>query len=484
MPWQLAGRKVAVVGLGKTGVAVARFCCTRGAQVVGCDDRDEKALSGALSELAPFLSAGCLTLCLGGISAQALCASSLVLCSPGVQPNHPALTAARNQGLEIVGEIEFASRFVRAQVVGITGTNGKSTVTSLCGAIAQQTGRPCFCGGNLGTPLIDAVDTPATLEGGIVVLELSSFQLETCRSLQCHAAAVLNVTADHLDRYPSMHEYAEAKARIFHNLPAAATRVVDGDDPQVRALCARLVRPGDRVLWFGSAPPPEPNAGFGWVKNGHLVLSWPGLPNTPATEERYALADFQLVGGHNQKNLLAAFLLMRGSGLATRQQVQRAAAAFVALPHRMQRVGEKQGVAFFDDSKGTNVDAVVAGLTGFPQPFVLIAGGRHKGGSYLPLRQVLCQQTTRGVVLIGEAAPLIAKALVDCPFPVQHAKTLEQAVAQSVSLCEPGDAVVLSPACSSYDMFTDYAERARVFCAAVRDLPQTGLTAQSPKAAS
>lgn len=486
-PVELSGRRVAVVGLGKSGLAVARFAAERGAHVVACDDRDEAQLAQGLAALEPQVRGGRISLRLGGLVAEALTSADLIVLSPGVPPLRPAVAAARAAGVPITGEIELASRFISAPIVGVTGTNGKSTVTSLCGAIAARTGRPSFCGGNLGTPLIDAVGTPAAGPEGLVVVELSSYQLETAETLRCTAATLLNLTPDHLDRYPSLREYGEAKARIFRNMPALATRVLNADDSEVRALYERACGVGLPALWFstsGSLPPQMFMERMlrvgGFVDGGDLVLRGAvgfarlaaGVPlELEAGEERYPLSEIALVGRHNQANLLAALLLMRASGLATREQALAAVREFRALPHRMQLVGEAAGVRYYDDSKGTNVDAVVAGLDGFPAPLVLIAGGRDKGGSYEPLRSVLARNRTRGVIVLGEAAPLIDRALAGSDFPVRHAASMEEAVRTATALCQPGDAVVLSPACSSFDMFRDYAHRAAVFCSAVASLP-------------
>ena len=487
-PFPLAGRRVAVVGLGKSGLAALRFCAERGARVTGCDDRGEEALAPVLRTIEDTIGRRDVRLALGGLRADVLIDSDLIVLSPGVPPSGAALAAARAAGVPITGEIELASRYIAAPIVGITGTNGKSTVTSLCGAIAAATGRPSFCGGNLGTPLIEAVGTPAATADGIVVVELSSYQLETAETLRCTAATVLNLTPDHLDRYGSLDAYGDAKARIFGGLAGdgerpLATRVVNADDPRVAALLGRSAAAGLPAYWFTTSGTTPTVRAFdrsvrlgGHVEGGTLVLCnvEGGLAavqaGAPDREERYPIAELQIVGRHNLANALAAFLLMRASGLATHDAVRAAARAFQALPHRMQLVGEAAGVRFFDDSKGTNVDAVVAGLDGFPRPLALIAGGRDKGGSYAPLREVLERGQTRGVIVIGEAAPLIEQALAGCPFPVARAADMPRAVQAAAALCQPGDAVVLSPACSSFDMFRDYAHRAAVFCEAVAAL--------------
>ena len=480
----LRDRRVAVVGLGRSGVAAAVFCAARGATVIGCDDQD-LARVGRDGALAPLAEHAAVTLELGGLREATLRGADLIVLSPGVPPTRPALIAARAAGVPILGEIELAARFLQAPIVGITGTNGKSTVTSLCGAIAAATGRPSFCGGNLGSPLISAVDTPAGSAAGIVVCELSSFQLESTERLRCHAATILNLTPDHLDRHGTMTGYGDAKALIARNLADDATLVLNGDDPELQRLLQRMRRPPG-VYFFSllGPPPPQVLGGRAQVLGGYLdgeelVLAGvegglaARMAGVAAPEERYPSGELLLAGRHNLANALAAFLLMRASGLASPQQVRRAAAAFRPLTHRMELVVEADGVRYYDDSKGTNVDAVVAGVDGFPRPFVLIAGGRDKGGSYQPLCQALARSQVRGVVLIGEAAPLIEGALQRDPpaAPVLRAPTLEAAVAQAHALCRAGDAVILSPACSSYDMFRDYAHRAEVFIAAAQRLP-------------
>lgn len=451
--------RVVVVGLGKSGVAATRFCARRGDEVIGVDDQPRERLP-ALADLGALP----VTLELGGVRAGTLQRAELIVLSPGVPPTVPAIAAARAAGVPIIGEVELACRHIRAPIVGITGTNGKSTVTSLCGAIAERTGRPSFCGGNLGTPLIEAAGTAAARPDGIVVCELSSFQLETAETLRCKAAAILNLTPDHLDRYPSMIEYGDAKARIARNMPPGTAHpvVLSADDPEVRALFVRNFGPERPACWFSTRARPSAQQGS-YLDGQELVLYGPGW------EERYPAQELRLVGRHNLANALAAFLLMRASGLATFDQVQPAAREFRALPHRMELVAEHHGIRYYDDSKGTNVDAVAAGLDGFPRPFALIAGGRHKGGSYAPLRRALAGAAVRGVLLIGEAAPLLEEALAGVA-PVVRAAGLEEAVRAAAALCRPGDAVILSPACSSYDMFRNYEHRAEVFRAAVQGL--------------
>jgi UDP-N-acetylmuramoylalanine--D-glutamate ligase len=448
--------KVLVVGAGKTGVAVARFCAARGAQVTVTDRRGDDELAAARAALGDKV-----TWELGRHVTQSFLEADLIVVSPGV-PDIEPLQLARQRGVRITGEIELAASFLRAPLVAITGTNGKSTVTALAGEIAAQTGKPTFAGGNLGTPLIDAVDSDAATRG-IVVVELSSFQLETAERLHPRAAAFLNLTPDHLDRYPSLAAYGAAKLRLAHNLAGDDVMVVNGDDEFFAAAGARY-RGHARVLAYSArrTPSTSPAGGLpldGFVDGEALV----------ALGERYPIAELNLVGRHNLGNVLAAILLMRGNDLASVAAVRAGLRAFQPLPHRMQLVGRRRSLRFYDDSKATNVDSVVAGIDGFPTPFVLIAGGRDKGGSYAPLVAALAANRCRALVLIGEAAAQIAAA-AGATVPIERAASMAEAVARAVARAEAGDAVVLSPACSSYDMFDNYEHRGRVFAAAVEAL--------------
>jgi UDP-N-acetylmuramoylalanine--D-glutamate ligase len=467
----LDGKKVLVVGAGRSGTAAARLAAARGAQVTLTDARPLDDLSGAVKSLPNV------RLEFGGHRAATFASADLIVISPGVPPTVPELIAAKQQGVPITGEVELASRFLQAPIVAITGTNGKSTVTSLCGEIAKATGRPTFVGGNLGTPLSEAVGTDAATQQGLIVCELSSFQLETCETFHPRAAVLLNITPDHLDRYPSMAAYADAKMRIIRPLKQGDVFVMNEDDPGCLEAYHRHVGGWLPTLTYSTVGRPKHHytqstgdgvvtveAG-GFLDGESLVLriaDASGIVN----EERYPQSDLQLVGRHNLGNALAAYLAMRGSGLASPDAVRAGARGFRPLPHRMELVGERAGVRYYDDSKGTNVAAVVASIDGFPRPFILIAGGRDKGGSYAPLREALARNHARGIVLIGEAADKIASA-VEGVAPIHRAGTMPEAVQLAATLAVDGDAVVLSPACSSYDMFKDYAHRGRVFREAV-----------------
>ncbi len=448
MTLSLRDKRVLVVGLGRSGLAAARLCAHRGARVTVTDKRGSAELAAAVDTLPADIIRE-----IGGHQQSSFVGADLIVLSPGV-PEIPELVAARAAGVAITGELELASRFVTATTVAITGTNGKSTTTTLAGDMLRATGRPTFVGGNLGVPLAEAVDTEAAGPDGFCVVEVSSFQLETAETFHPRVAVLLNITADHLDRYPGMDAYAAAKARVFVAQRPDDFAVVNADDPLAwtasDGIAARRV--GFSVTRLLDGP-------GAFVDGDALTVQLPG-----GEVERYPAAPPGLVGRHNQSNALAALLAARLAG-ATPEQARAALLAFRPLAHRMELVAEAGGVAYYDDSKGTNVGAVVAALEGFPRPVVLIAGGRDKGGDYSPLVAALAR-VGRGAVLIGEAAEKMASALSGA-LPAERAPSMEAAVVAARRLARPGDAVVLSPACSSFDMFRDYAHRAEVFRAAV-----------------
>jgi UDP-N-acetylmuramoylalanine--D-glutamate ligase len=435
-----------VVGLGKSGVAAARLLLARGAQVVANDQRSEAELDASALELRALGA----ELALGGHDPALFTSVDRIVLSPGV-PHLPALAAADRAGVPIHSEIELASWFVRGTLIGITGTNGKSTVTTLVGEMCRRSGRPTFVGGNLGAPLTEVVGTAAAEPGGYAVVELSSFQLERVDRLHVQVAALLNVTEDHLDRYPSFEAYAEAKAAIFRNqTPGDAAVVPSGD-----AFCESLTHGGRaRVFHFGG-------------KDG-AVRVVAGAVVDPQNGLSVPLSQLALFGRHNHDNACAAALLARLAGVPT-EAIEVALREFRGLPHRMQHVRTLDGVDYYDDSKATNVGATVAALDGLSERdgrVVLIAGGRDKGGAYEPLAERL-RDRARAVVLIGEAAPLIADALHAASFPRETARDMEHAVERARALALAGDAVLLAPACSSFDMFRSYAHRGDVFQQAV-----------------
>jgi UDP-N-acetylmuramoylalanine--D-glutamate ligase len=451
---ELAHKRVLVVGLGRSGIAIAGLCAARGAQVTVTDKRPAAALGGALAQLPPSVAHE-----LGGHNRQSFLDADLIVLSPGV-PEIPELVAARAAAVEITGELELASQFVSAPIVGITGTNGKSTTTTLVGEMLRATGRPTFVGGNLGEPLAEAVGTPAAEAGGFCVVEVSSFQLETVGTFHPRVAVLLNITPDHLDRHGDLEGYTAAKARIFAAQTSDDFAVVNFDDPvAVRAsAAARSRRDGFSIV--------ESLATGAWL-GGPLMLRLAGQP-----PESYPADLGWLIGQrHNQANALAGLLAARLAG-ASPAQALAGLLVFRPLAHRMELVAEADGIAYYDDSKGTNVGAVVAALDGFPRRVVLIAGGRDKGGDYAPLAEAL-GRVGRAAILIGEAAEKM-QAAFEGVVATERAATLDAAVDAARRLASAGDAIVLSPACSSFDMFRDYAHRAEVFRGAVARVTRTG----------
>lgn len=444
------GKRMLVVGLGRSGVAAALALRARGAKVIANDRR-------SMQELGPIVAAELeeagVELSLGGHDETLFRSVDAIVVSPGV-PQLPAIAAAEVAGVPIMSEVELASRFLRGTLIGITGTNGKSTVTSLVGAMCASTDRPCFVGGNLGTPLVEALNSAAAGPDGIVVAELSSFQLERVEQLRVHIAAILNVTDDHLDRYASFDDYAAAKG----NIVAGQIEQDHAVAPAFEAKSQELVAGRGQQHRFGGED------GEVRVQDGHIVDTVSGL--------RVALRELNLTGTHNADNACAAVLLARLAG-AKPDAIAHVLRTFKGLPHRMQFVRDLDGVRYYDDSKATNVGAAVASLSGLSHGVVLIAGGKDKGGSYAPLVDALAV-AGRGCVLLGEAAPLMAEAMQAVAFPVQRASDMTDAVTRARRLAQPGDTVVLAPACSSFDMYQSYAQRGDVFQQAVLALGKDG----------
>jgi UDP-N-acetylmuramoylalanine--D-glutamate ligase len=453
---------VVIVGLGRTGFSCARYLCKRGWRVAVTDT------SAAPPQLARLLAldAG-IDLRLGALDPRLLESALCVVVSPGVSLAEPFFTEARRRGLEIVGDIELFARAADAPVVGITGTNGKSTVTTLLGRMAQRAALRVRVGGNLGEPALDLLDAddPAVREGRmdqdipggdgaaqLYVLELSSFQLETTHSLDLVAAAVLNVSADHLDRYASLAAYAAAKAHIFARCDTA---VINLDDP----LVASMPQPGQRTLSFSLRA--TLGADYALAEEAH---EW-WLTRRGAPLLRFA--ELKLGGGHNAANALAALALGEALDLPLAAMLAELK-AFPGLPHRSQWVAEVRGVTYINDSKGTNVGATLAAVGGMHAPVVLIAGGEGKNQDFTPLAAAL-RGKLRHAVLIGRAAAEIAHVLQGV-CTVERCATLEDAVRAASHAAQPGDAVLLSPACASFDMFADYAQRGALFMQCVREL--------------
>ena len=437
-----AGSRALVLGLGRTGVSCVRYLNRKGLAVRVADTRSEPPGASALREQVP--GAELLT---GAFHNGLLDGVAQVVISPGLSLAEPIAVAARQRGLPVVGDIELFAREAQAPVAAITGTNGKSTVTSLLAYLANSAGRQAVAGGNLGEPALDLLERPVP---ELYVLELSSFQLETTYTLQTAVATVLNVTPDHLDRYGSMDDYAAAKARIFDQCDAA---VVNADDVRVRAM----PRPGQRVITFSLL---DPAADYFLARHPEPVLACRGEALLP-------MSAIKLQGDHNAANALAALAMCEALELP-RAPVLDALAGFGGLAHRAQWVADVAGVRYVNDSKGTNVGATIAAVSGMAGPLVLIAGGDGKNQDFDELRPV-CRGKLRHAVLIGRYAPRLEAAFAGV-CSTERAVDMRAAVAAARAAAQPGDTVLLSPACASLDMFRDYAHRGDEFAAAVRSL--------------
>ena len=441
-PFTIAPHTV-VVGLGKTGLSVVRHLRALGTRIAVTDTREAPPNLATLHDLAPEI-----TVRAGGLDERLLNGADTIVISPGIAARGAFFDAARQRGLPIVGDIELFARAVRAPVVGITGTNGKSTVTTLVAGMARRAGRRTRVGGNLGDPALELLDPAAEL----YVLELSSYQLDTTESLNLVAATVLNVSADHLDRYESLAAYADSKARIFRR---CGTAVLNADDPAVALMGAMA----ERRMRFSleSASDAEyrlhPVGGEEWLMRGDEAL----LPR----------AALKLSGRHNAANALAALALGEALDLP-RVAMLAELREFAGLPHRSAWVADIAGVRFIDDSKGTNVGATLAAVAGLDGPLLLIAGGLGKDQDFAPLAAAF-RGKVRCALLIGRDARALGAALAGI-CELEYCATLEAAVVTAARYAQPGDTVLLSPACASLDMFRDYAHRGLAFADAVRGL--------------
>ncbi|GMQ87036.1 MAG: UDP-N-acetylmuramoyl-L-alanine--D-glutamate ligase [Gammaproteobacteria bacterium] len=443
-PESLHGVRTLIVGLGATGLSCACFLARRGVEVAVIDSRERPPALADMQRELPDVA-----LFTGGFDAEVFERAERILVSPGVSLQEPLLVAAQQRGIEVIGDIELFARTARAPVVAITGSNGKSTVTTLLGAMARQAGRNVRVGGNLGTPALDLIGEQ---EPDLYVLELSSFQLETVQSLHCRAATVLNISPDHLDRYESVAAYARAKQRIF---AGTEVQIVNRDDVAAAELASEDVP----VVGFSLGMPAAQDFGLLETPNGCWIAK--------GCEQWMPAAAVRMPGRHNLANALAALALGDALGFP-REAMLQVLEEFQGLPHRTQWVAEVGGVRWFNDSKATNVGATVAAVRGFDEPLVLLVGGQGKGADFSGLAAGL-DAHVKAVVLLGEATEEIEVALQG-KVATQRAFDMFDAVRQAAALAVPGDTVLLSPACASFDMFNDYQQRGETFMQAVREL--------------
>jgi UDP-N-acetylmuramoylalanine--D-glutamate ligase len=432
-----------IVGLGTTGLSVARYLSRSGQGFALVDSRREPPGIEELKRDFPGIEAH-----FGDFNTPLLSGAEKLIVSPGISVHTPEIAEAVSAGAEVLGDIELFARAVKSPVIAITGSNGKSTVTALVGEMARAAGIEVGVGGNIGTPALDLLENEAYT---LYVLELSSFQLETTRSLQPVASVVLNLSADHMDRYTDLAAYARAKARIYHQ---ADHCIVNRDDAQAMALAEC----SEQISFGLDAPQNDRDYGLcdldgeDWLVRGEEPLM--------------KASEIRIAGRHNTANVLAAMALAEVSGIPMTAAIE-AARTFAGLPHRCEWVGEADGVSWFNDSKGTNIGATLAALNGLQQPVVLIAGGQGKGADFSELRAGV-RDKARAVILYGEDAALIEQAIGD-EVPVVRVRDLAGAVARARELSRSGDAVLFSPACASFDMFRDYQHRGETFVALVRE---------------
>jgi UDP-N-acetylmuramoylalanine--D-glutamate ligase len=447
----LDGRTVSVVGLARSGVAAARLVGRLGARVLASD----AGAPASLSAEAQGLEADGCRLWIGGHPDEAFAGADLVVVSPGVPLTLPSLTAVRARGVPVIGELELGWRVMEADVIAITGTNGKTTTTALSGELLRAQVRPTLVAGNIGTPLsAHALDFPAD---GLVIAEVSSFQLESTLEFHPRVAAVLNITPDHLDRHGTLERYVEAKARIFAKQTAGDCAVLNRDDPLTADLAARV---SGQVLWFSRREPLEHGV---FVRDGWIVAKLNGHvePICPA-------AEIQLRGQHNLENVLAATACALWTGMAP-AVIRRGVAGFRGVEHRIERVGDDRGVVFYNDSKGTNVASTIKALESFTEPVILIAGGKGKGQDFAPLADA-ARGRVRHAILIGADRDKLRGPLAAAGVGTEDARSMEDAVRLARGVARAGDVVLLSPACASFDMFQNFEHRGLVFKAAVRAL--------------
>jgi UDP-N-acetylmuramoylalanine--D-glutamate ligase len=446
---KLAGKRVLVVGLARTGIGVVRFLVEQGVRVVGTDIR----ATHELEEYRPAIRDLKVRIELGEHRMDTFLSTDMIVVSPGVPLDIEPIAAAREKGIEVISEIELACRFIGDPIIGVTGTNGKTTTTMLLGHMLRRAGKRVFVGGNVGNPLIDCAGRG---RWDYVVAEISSFQLEGIDQFRPHIALMLNITEDHLDRYPHYDEYVKAKFRLFSNQRSSDFALLNADDATINAMTSPIKA---RKCYFSLTTPLK--VGTFLARDGLIYRDPKG------NAERFELFRVALSGVHNVENMLAAVLAAKICS-CPRESIQVALDSFRGLPHRLEFVRELEGVRFYNDSKGTNVGSVVKSLMSFPGPIILIAGGKDKGGDYAPLKGVAVERVKR-LILLGEAKRRMAKAM-GTSVPTTSADTLEEAVHKAFDESSPGDVVLLSPACSSFDMFRDYEERGDRFKEIVHQL--------------
>jgi len=443
----LHGKKVLVVGLAKTGLATVKFLKERGAIVSTSEVKPEREMKEVLQELKKYS----ISMEWGGHSVKNFLDQDLIILSPGVDLTLEPIQKALNNGLQVISEMELAYHFIRVPIIAITGTNGKTTTTLLIGEMLKEEGKKVGVGGNVGEPLILFAEGGGQWE--ILVVEVSSFQLEGIHAFRPRCSVLLNITEDHLDRYSKYEDYIEAKVQIFKNQGPEDVAILNGDDPIVMRYGKGIKA---KKFFFSLTEK---------VKEGCFLNGSEVILRLNGTEEKYSLRQSPLKGVHNVENMMAAILAARLFG-CSKVAIERTLSRFKGLEHRLEFVREMDGVSYYNDSKGTNVGSVVKSLQSFEVPVILIAGGKDKNTDLRPLREFI-QNRVRRMILIGEARGRMAQELGSLTDTVV-AGTMEEAVVLAHRSAKKGEVVLLSPACSSFDMFKDYKERGKVFKEAVQ----------------
>lgn len=452
------GARFLVVGLGKSGIAAVRFLLKMGARISVSEGGRQEQLDQECVRWLKGIGVQCE---FGGHTSAFFDQAECILVSPGVPTDMPEIVAARQRGIPVFGELALAEEFLEIPVVAVTGTNGKSTVTTLIGEILKAAGRKVFVGGNIGTPLAEYLC--GKMDCDCAVLEVSSFQLDTAGRFRARVGVLLNITPDHLDRYPSFEAYADSKFSLFSWQKKGDAAVLNADDPLIRKRLGENFDSwanASALHVFSRSSLAVPGAVLG-EESIELVVAAGG------TAEKYMLPEGPLREAFNVENAAAAVLAARIMGCSP-AAVRSALSAFTPLPHRLSLVASIGGVTFYDDSKATNIGSAVAALRAMRRPVVLIAGGRDKGGDYALMREAVSEKA-RAVVLIGEASGKIASSLSGLT-EIRMASTMDDAVQQALQVARQGDAVLLAPACASFDMFTSYAHRGEVFRKCVKEL--------------
>jgi UDP-N-acetylmuramoylalanine--D-glutamate ligase len=436
------GKKIVIIGMGKTGIATAIFLGKQGAKVAVTDEKPVDQWGSGFEQIAKEK-----WLKIGSYNTRILTGASMVVPSPGVPPNNELLVEAQKKKIPVISEIELACWFLKVPVIAVTGTNGKTTTTTLLGEILKCSGKKTFVGGNIGNPLIEYVD--GSQKADFIVAEISSFQLQWIKKFRPFIAVLLNITCDHINYHGSFAEYRRIKTRVFANQTKEDYAILNYADQEQKGI-ARTIRA--QIVKFSSKRVLQKGI---FIKNNNMILRIPG-----ANEEQYSLSIINLPGFHNAENVMAAIIAARLCG-CSQENIIAAVTDFRGLPHRIEFVGEKNSIKFYDDSKGTNVGSVVRALETFARPVILLLGGRDKDGDFETLKPLLAAKIKK-LILFGEARNRIA-SLIGKDMPALKKAKLREAIESAYKNAQPGDIILLSPGCASFDEFANYKERGNYF---------------------